>query len=267
MNLTRFCSVVLDTLFGERQFCPACGRSGSAQAFCNECMARIPRVSSPACSVCGTPLRGAASAGGENEERHAPSDTPRGAPRVCAGCRFTHRYFACARAPAVYEGAAREHVHDLKYRARVEIVPALSRMMATCAIRQAMADWCDCVVAVPLHPHKLARRGFNQAELLAGAVASLLGAPLIPGALSRRESTGTQTFLDRQNRQDNVRHAFTCDEPGAVAGRRVLLVDDVLTSGATADGCARGLLRSGASGVKVLTFAVSVADERDWSPV
>lgn len=263
MNLTRLCSVVLDVLFGERHFCPACGRVGSAQAFCGECTARIPKVSSPACRVCGTPLRGRALAGSDAQE----AQDAREARHVCTGCRLTRRYFECARAPAIYEGAAREHVHDLKYRARVEIVPALSRTMALCAIRHAMADWCDCVAAVPMHPDKLARRGFNQAELLARAVASLLGAPLIPGALSRREYTGTQTFLDRQNRRGNVLNAFVCDEPAAVADARILLVDDVLTSGATADGCARALLRSGASGVNVLTFAVSVADMRDWNPM
>ncbi len=251
MSIARVCGVALDVLFGARGSCPACGRPGSARALCGECMALIPMVCPPACSLCGTPLR----AGAAGDEVGC---------EVCTGCRGTRHYFERARAPAVYEGAAREHVHDLKYRARVEIAPALSMMMARCAIRAGMADPCHCAVPVPLHPDKLDRRGFNQAELLARSVASLIGIPLIPGALSRHASTGTQTLLDRQQRRGNVLRAFVCDEPAGVAGRTVLLIDDVLTSGATADGCARALLRSGASRVHVLTFAVSVADERDW---
>lgn len=253
MSLARIFGIALDVLFGVRESCPACGRLGSANSLCSECMDLIPMARPPICSVCGTPLRGGAGRGDAERE-------------VCAGCRGIRHYFECARAPAIYEGAAREHVHDLKYRARVEIVPGLSRMMALFAVRTGMADKCDSAVPVPLHADKLARRGFNQAELLARSVAMLLGIPVIPEALSRRASTGTQTFLDRRRRRDNVLRAFVCDEPARVAGRTVLLIDDVITSGATADGCARALLRSGASKVRVLAFAVSVADERDWAP-
>jgi len=252
MSLARILGIALDVMFGARESCPACGRSGSSSSLCGDCMALIPIVRPPICSVCGTPIRGCAGCDDADGE-------------VCAGCRGIRHYFDCARAPAVYEGAAREHVHDLKYRARVEIVPALSAMMAHLAVCTGMADKCDCAVPVPLHPDKLARRGFNQAELLARSAAMLLGIPMIPGALSRRASTGTQTFLDRRHRRDNVLRAFVCDEPARVAGRTVLLIDDVITSGATADGCARALLRSGASEVRVLAFAVSVADERDWA--
>lgn len=252
VSVARILGIAMDVLFGAREPCPACGRLGSASSLCSECAALIPMARPPMCSVCGTPLRGGAGRGDAERE-------------VCVGCRGIRRYFECARAPAIYEGAAREHVHDLKYRARVEIVPALSKMMALLAISTGVADKCDCAVPVPLHPDRLARRGFNQAELLARSVAMLLGIPMIPGALSRRASTGTQTFLDRKHRRDNVLRAFVCDEPARVAGRTVLLIDDVITSGATADGCARALLRSGASRVSVLAFAVSVADERDWA--
>lgn len=252
MSLARICGIALDILFGAKESCPACGRLGSASSLCNECMALIPMVHPPMCSVCGTPLRGGVRLNDAGRD-------------VCAGCREIRHYFESARAPAIYEGAAREHVHDLKYRARVEIVPALSKMMALLAIRTGMADKCDSAVPVPLHPDKLVRRGFNQAELLARSVAMLLGIPMIAGGLSRRASTGTQTFLDRRHRRDNVLRAFVCDEPARVAGRTILLIDDVITSGATADGCARALLRSGASRVHVLAFAVSVADARDWA--
>lgn len=253
MGIARICGIALDVLFGARGSCPACGRPGSARSLCGECMAMIPMVCPPMCSVCGTPLRGGVT--GDEVERE-----------VCMGCRGIRHYFERARAPAIYEGAARQHVHDIKYRARVEIVPALSAMMARCAIRTGMANLCDCAVPVPLHPDRLIRRGFNQAELLARSVAPLLGIRLISGALSRRAFTGTQTFLDRRHRRDNVLRAFVCDKPASVAGCTVMLVDDVLTSGATADGCARALLRSGVSRVYVLTFAVSVADARDWAP-
>ncbi|MBP7165630.1 MAG: ComF family protein [Firmicutes bacterium] len=254
VDTARIRRIALDILFGAEGSCPVCGRSGRSQSLCSECMALIPMTRPPTCSVCGTPLRAGATS--DNDARR----------EMCTGCLGIRHYFECARAPAIYEGAARQHVHDLKYRARVEIVPALSALMAHCAINTGMADSCDCATPVPLHPDRLIRRGFNQAGLLARSVSSLLGITLIPGALARHASTGTQTFLDRRHRRDNVIRAFVCDEPARMAGRTIMLIDDVLTSGATADGCARALLRSGASKVYVLTFAVSVADARDWAP-
>ncbi len=106
-------------------------------------------------------------AGGEWQTRLAESSNP-----LCAGCLTQNHYFCRARAVAVYDGAARDHVHELKYRARTELAPALARMMAEVAICDGMAAECDCVVPVPLHYEKAARRGFNQAELLARDVGS-----------------------------------------------------------------------------------------------
>jgi ComF family protein len=246
-----YLSDLIDTvLFGSELRCPVCGRLADRNGMCKACKGRIPYVLPPICSLCGVPLR---IEGGANQ------DNP-----LCVGCLTSNHYFYRARAVAVYDGAARDHVHELKYRARTELAPALARMMAEVAICDGMAAECDCVVPVPLHPEKAARRGFNQAELLARDVGLFLGMPVEAGALHRKERGGSQTFLDKRNRRANVVRAFSCHVPSAVAGGNVLLVDDVLTSGATADGCGRALLMAGAAKVYVLTFGVSVADGRDW---
>lgn len=253
-----YISNLIDTvLFGSEFRCPACGRLADASGMCKACKGRIPYVLPPICSLCGVPLR---VVGGGNGRHTLPNEGH----QFCMGCLTGNHYFCRARAVAVYDGAARDHVHELKYRARTELAPALARMMAEVAICDGMAAECDCVVPVPLHHEKAARRGFNQAELLARDVGLLLGIPVEVGALHRRERGGSQTFLDKRHRRANVVRAFLCHFPSVVAGRCVLLVDDVLTSGATADGCGRALLMAGAAKVYVLTFGVSIADERDW---
>lgn len=257
MGPLSYISNLIDTvLFGSELRCPACGRPADSDGMCKACKGRIPYVLPPVCSLCGVPLRGA---GGDGKHALPNQGNP-----LCAGCLTQNHYFCRARAVAVYDGAARDHVHELKYRARTELAPALARMMAEVAICDGMAAKCDCVVPVPLHYEKAARRGFNQAELLARDVGLLLGIPMEAGALHRKERGGSQTFLDKSHRRANVVRAFSCHFPSVVAGRNVLLVDDVLTSGATADGCVRALLMAGAAKVYVLTFGVSVADERDW---
>lgn len=257
IQLSRFRDFVDTVLFGRELRCASCGRIADRSGMCSQCKERIAYVLPPVCSLCGTPLRLLGP-----KTRGEPASNPEN--QVCSGCAMTRHYFERARAVAVYNGAARDHIHELKYRARTELVAPLARMMAEVAIGDGMAGECQCVVPVPLHPEKAARRGFNQAQLLAEDVGRLLGIPLEAKALQRQRSAGSQTFLDRRDRRANVIQAFLCPFPALVSQRNVLLVDDVLTSGATADGCSRALLMAGAAKVYVLTFGVSVADERDW---
>jgi ComF family protein len=236
-----------DMVFGESTSCPVCGRVSRPGELCRACVARIPVVTPPVCRICGVPLRLEGAKRGE-----------------CVVCARGGRYFKLARAAAIYEGAARDYVHDLKYRGKVELAAPLGRLMAICAGRARGALACDAVVPVPLHPAKVLRRGYNQAELLAYEVGKALGVPAQPECLVRTVDTPAQAGLERDARRRNALRAFQAGVPARVAGRSVLLIDDVLTSGGTADGCARALLRVGAKDVVVVTFAVSVADGRDW---
>lgn len=116
-------------------------------------------------------------------------------------------------------------------------------------------DDCDVIIPVPLHWTRLWRRGFNQSALLASEVATRLARPLDVRSLVRSRATPSQTARDGKERLLNVRGAFGVRRPGRVAGRRILLVDDVMTTGATANECARALISAGAARVDVLTLA------------
>jgi ComF family protein len=164
--------------------------------------------------------------------------------------------FARARAVATYdEGPARILVQRLKYADRLDLAPAMARWMARAGAE--LTAEADMVIPVPLHRFRLWTRRFNQAALLAKGVADHAGLRYAPLALKRVRRTRPQVGLTREARAANVQGAFRVPPEAApgVAGARVLLVDDVLTSGATLNAAARVLLRAGAARVDVLTFA------------
>jgi len=160
-----------------------------------------------------------------------------------------------ARAAARYEGAAIDLVHRLKYGDRVDIAPFMGRLMAQ-AGRDILGD-ADMLVPVPLHRLRLWRRRFNQAALLAREIARRSGVAYEPLLLARPRRTAHQVGLSRNERARNVQGAFAVPQAGrpAIAGKRIVLVDDVLTSGATGEAAARALLRAGAANVDILVFA------------
>ncbi|MBI4700233.1 MAG: ComF family protein [Deltaproteobacteria bacterium] len=154
---------------------------------------------------------------------------------------------------AAYGGPLRDALRRLKYGGR----PDLGRLMGELALRAArgLAQRPDVAVPVPLHRRRLAERGFNQAALIAGRVAADLGVPLRSRALLRTADTPPQAGLSRAARRANVRGAFVVSRPDQVRGRLVLLVDDIVTTGATLDACAAVLRASGARDVLGLTVA------------
>ena len=215
---------------------------------CPACWRRVPRLTPPVCDGCGDPL----------PEGVAP------APR-CRRCRRPHALIRRRRAVGPYEGVLRRLVHVLKYEQRLALARPLGRLMRRAGAGM-LAD-ADCSVPVPLHPRRQRARGFNQAAELAAR----LGLPVV-GALRRTRATAPQTALPAAERRRNVRGAFAPARrfgifgirPGraAVEGACVVLVDDVTTTGATLDACARVLRRAGAREVRALTLARVVRGPR-----
>ena len=194
----------------------------------------------PGCAVCGEPFPGL------------------GGTLPCDACRRSPPPYAFARAVAEYRDGMREAIHALKFGGRPVLATPLGRLLAEAGARALPVppgDWVEGLVPVPLHPARLAERGFNQAELLAAPCAARWRVPLLPHALIRLRATRPQTDLDPAARRANVRDAFRVRRPPAVEGRRVLLVDDVLTTGATVGAAARALRAAGAAAVGVLTLA------------
>ncbi|TWG90278.1 ComF family protein [Mesorhizobium sp. J18] len=163
--------------------------------------------------------------------------------------------FARARAAVGYTGPARRMVQQLKFHDRTDLAPWMARWMLRAA-GELIPD-ADLVVPIPLHRGRFLRRRFNQSAELARAFARLAGLPFDPVAVERIKGTRRQVGLGARERQDNVRGAFRVrpEKEIAVAGRRVVLVDDVYTTGATVSSVTRALKRAGARNVDVLTFA------------
>jgi ComF family protein len=152
-----------------------------------------------------------------------------------------------------------EAIVRLKYRGRSDLAGRLGR-----AMMDRVPHEVDLVVPVPLHPSRAAERGFNQAALLARPIARALHVPMGARVLERIRDTPRQAVLDRPNRLVNVRSAFRCREPGSAAGKRILLVDDVRTTGATITACSEALAGAGARAI--LPWVLALRDQRDELP-
>lgn len=246
---------MLELLFPPPAICGLCGRPLRGRSpgippgisdVCSGCLRRLPFIVAPFCMKCGKPLR----AGAANKA-------------ICSDCQSWGRFFQKARAVGVYDGILKEHIHALKYRGQRRVAGALGSLMAGIACREQGMDSVDLIVPVPLDIRRLAERGFNQAELIARCVGQRLGIPVSGHVLIRPLPTPSQSRLPREDRRHNLRGAFQVVNPGDVAGRAILLVDDVLTTGATADECSRVLLKAGAREVYVLTAAAG-AMEKEW---
>jgi ComF family protein len=229
----------LDTLLPPA--CLTCDAPVGAQGqFCAACFTATRFVTTPCCERCGTPFG------------HAGLALPGG---VCAGCAAEPPPWGRARAALVYDKQSRRVLLPLKYADRTELAGALAPLMARAGaglLREAAV-----LVPVPLHRKRLVSRRYNQAALLVRALARLTGVAALPDGLVRTRATDSLEGLNREARARMVAGAFAVrpSRLAMIVGRRVLVVDDVLTSGATAGGCAAALLEAGAAAVDVLVAA------------
>ncbi|NLH80790.1 MAG: ComF family protein [Phyllobacteriaceae bacterium] len=219
--------------------CSACRRPVErAHALCGPCWAALRPIERPYCERLGIPF-------GYDIGEGALSAEAIASPPV----------FDRARAAVLFEGPARDLVHALKYADRTEVARLIGRMTAR-AGGEILAD-ADLLVPMPLHRHRLWRRKFNQAALIADEVGRIAGVAVAVDALARIRPTRPQVGLGEHERVANVRGAFRvpASRRSAVEGKKVVLVDDVLTTGASAAAATRALLRAGAARIDVLTFA------------
>src|SRR5271163_2193930 len=224
------------------RLCAACRAPVEGRGLCPACWSKLSFITRPYCERLGIPFVHDPGPGILSME--AIADPP-----------AYHR----ARAAVRFDEIARALVHALKYGDRLDLAPMMGRWLGH-AGHELLGD-ADALVPVPLHWRRRWARRFNQSAVLAAAVSAASGVPIAANALKRVKFTAQQVGLSRSERATNVQGAFRVPPEGrsAVAGRRLVLVDDVLTSGATVEGCARALLRAGAANVDVLVFA-RVAD-------
>ena len=226
--------------------CPSCREPlGDGLGLCAPCWSKLSLIEPPYCARLGIPFVFDPGAGLLSME--AIANPPA---------------YDRARAAVRYDDIAASLVHQFKYSDRLDLAPMMGQWMAR-AGRELLAD-AHALIPVPLHWRRLWARRFNQSATLASAVSAMCGVPVVQGGLKRVRATPQQVGLSKTERADNVQGVFRVprENQGEIAGRRLVLVDDVLTSGATVDACARALLRAGAGHVDVLVFARVVANGR-----
>ncbi|MDB6038186.1 MAG: ComF family protein [Verrucomicrobiales bacterium] len=195
-------------------------------------------IEPPFCSRCGLKFRG------EVTESF-----------TCSNCDEVELHFESARAAVGFTPLIQEVIHRYKYNRAVWFEPFLSRILNEAALKTVSSDTHDLIVPIPLHPLKLRQREFNQAARLARSLEVATGIPMREKLVSRMRDTRTQTTLSRKERAANMKNAFAWSARNPLKGERVVLVDDIMTTGATANSCAKILQQNGAGSVTVWTVA------------
>ncbi len=223
------------------EICQICGtsRAGPADGFvCGQCWENVHFIRAPFCERCGLPFEGEITVSFE-----------------CRNCGEMDLQFSKARSAVAARGMVLEIIHRYKYQRALWFEPFLADLLIRQAVPVLQREKWEMIVPVPLHPAKHNQREFNQAERLGRRLAARTGLVLQTDALQRRTDTRSQTRLSRQERAANMRSAFVVSDPASVRGRRIVLVDDVFTTGATTSACARVLKSAGAREICVWTVA------------
>lgn len=237
--LTRLFSSLLDLIFPP--LCHACKAfiaNGENVHLCPACRSDFATIHSPLCTVCGTPFL-----------------TQDGTDHPCGNCLSHPPPFDAARAAFLFHGTVRDLIHRYKYDRHIQLRRPLGLLLAG-TLAPVVAEWeADLLLPVPLHRRRLRRRGFNQAALLVELLAKEWCLPLERHLLQRVRWTEPQVNLPAPARPANVKGAFALKEGTEVKGKRIILVDDVFTTGSTLAECARVLKRAGATAVFAVTLA------------
>jgi ComF family protein len=220
-------------------YCSSPVNDSGVPFFCASCWADFSSIDGPVCPLCGRPF-------------DSPEALTKSPDHICLSCRRTPPAFDQAISVGYFEGPLREAIHQFKYRPCRSLGRPLTQWMSKC-IRP--AGGIDCVVPVPLHIARLRHRGFNQALIIANELIRVFPIPLSYDNLARVRSTVPQVELTGEERIKNVAGAFALRRPDELKERDVLLIDDVYTTGATMNECAKVLKNAGAARVTALTIA------------
>jgi len=232
-------SGLVDMLFPAQ--CPTCGAAltgGGESPFCSDCLSGVRFTTPPLCTSCGLPFA-----------------TADGTDHLCEECILSPPPFSMARSLGVYEGVLLDAIHLFKYHEKISVGEALGQMMAQTSYDSLAIANFSLIIPVPLHPRRLRERGFNQSLVLARQVSKRFSIPLDFAALRRMVYTEAQVTLSGRQRRTNVRGAFEVTDSPRIQGHRVVLIDDVYTTGSTAAECSKVLIQNGAKEVAVLTLA------------
>lgn len=234
----------LNFLFPEKNICFICEDYGRdiVENLCSICKERFVFIKEASCSICGRKLKES-----RNELKHL---------RKCKECiRYPH-YFKKSVSPLSYEGDIRHAIHDFKYNNKQHMYKLFVKLMVKSILENDL-EQVDLVVPVPLYIDREKIRGFNQANLLAKSISKELNIKLDNTSLIRKKHTKAQNQLDRNERIKNIKEVFKIIQKENIKQKKILLIDDILTTGSTIDECSRLLLKNGAETVFASTIAVT----------
>lgn len=221
--------------------CLGCGRrlnSSLPPLFCSDCLAEIEFLASPCCSRCGFPF-------------------PAGVDHLCGDCLAQSFAFDFSRSLFHFQPPVSPIIHSLKFGGQFAGLATLAALAAQSPFLGQFAEP-DLLLPVPLHIERLRERGFNQALVIAKGCFPQWASKIVPDLLSRSRSTAPQSLLSGKERRVNLKGVFTVARPSRLVGKKVLLVDDVLTTGSTVNECSQVLVAAGAARVEVFTLARSL---------
>jgi len=234
-----FLHEISDTLFPP--LCIACSDVLTGQGekvFCRKCNEQISYITENRCPICGITF----------------PDSPAG-DHLCGSCLENRPFYTFSRACVAYDGVVHDAILRFKYGRNIITGAALADLLADFEFPD--VDWglFDVIIPVPLHVRRLRGRGFNQSLILARALGKKHALPVDFSLLKRQKMTQTQTGLDKKEREQNIKGAFEVPAPERIMNKKIILVDDVLTTGSTVNECSKTLKKAGAASVAVITLS------------
>lgn len=235
-KLKQFVDDILQVVYPDDYKCIFCGKelvSPVPTRTCKECEKCLPFIKGNICLICG--------------------DRVEGLSNYCLRCKEQVRYFTVARAPFVFDGKISNAIHKFKYENAKYLFKPMASFMSKVYFENNFKP--EIILAVPMFRSREVSRGYNQAKLLAKELSKLVDVPLFEDILIKEKNTPAQTELSFFERQENLKDVFKVVKPEKIKGKNILLVDDVMTTGSTANYCCKSLTQAGAEKVFVLTLA------------